>query len=99
MSKREQLESKIQENFDKIEELKKQNRELKKESFLLCDEKQWFTEDNEEVVVSKRPKKIETMLIGKIHWKEPFKDESTGDSIEVERSQVVRVNKEWIVIK
>ena len=58
MTKRERLEAKRESNFDKIEDLKKQNIELAKELCLLSDEKQWFTEKEEEHVVSKRPKKI-----------------------------------------
>ncbi len=99
MTKRERLEAKKQKNFDKIEELKRQNIELTKESLLLCDKKQWFTEENEEREVSKRPKKVETFLLGKIHWKETFKDEDKPDGsgdVEIERSQIVRVNGEWV---
>lgn len=98
MTKRERLEAKKLKNFDKIEELKRQNIELTKESLLLCDDKQWFTEKEEKHVVSKRPKKTETFLIGRIHWMETFKDEDKPDGsgdIEIERSQVVRVNGEW----
>lgn len=50
-------------------------------------------------MISKRPKKTETLLVGRIHWNEFFKnggypdDESKG--VWIERSQVVRVNGEW----
>ena len=100
MTKRERLESKKKKNFDKIEELKRQNIELTKQSFLLCDKNQWFTEENEERVVSKRPKKVETFLIGKIHWNEFFEDEAyPKDEIKgvwIERSEIVRINGEWV---
>jgi hypothetical protein len=99
MTKRERLEAKKQRNFDKIEELKRLNIELTKESLLLCDKVQWFTEKNEEREVSKRPKKVETFLLGKIHWKETFKDKDKPDSsgdVEIERSQIVRINGEWV---
>lgn len=99
MTKRERLEAKKQKNFDKIEELKRLNIELTKESLLLCDKVQWFTEENEDREVSKRPKKAETFLLGKIHWKETFKDEDKPDGsgdVETERSQIVRINGEWV---
>ena len=99
MTKRERLEAKKQKNFDKIEELKRLNIELTKESLLLCDKVQWFTEKNEDREVSKRPKKIETLLLGRIHWKETFKDEDKPDGsgdVEIERSEIVRINGEWV---
>jgi hypothetical protein len=68
---------------------------LKKENLLLCDETQRFEEAEEEVIISRRPKKTEKRLIGRIHWKEEFKDESNGQSIWIERSRVVRVNGVW----
>ena len=100
MTKRERLEAKRKSNFDKIEDLKKQNIELAKELCLLSDEKQWFTEKEEEHVISKRPKKTETFLVGRIHWNEFLKDESYPDDesegVWIERSQVVRVNEKWL---
>lgn len=99
MGKREYLEAKKQKNFNKIEELKRDNIELTKKTLLLCDEKQWFTEENEDREVSKRPKKMQTFLIGKIHWIETFKDEDKKDGskdLKITRSQVVRIDGEWL---
>ncbi len=100
MTKRERLEAKRKTNFDKIEDLKKQNIKLAKELCLLSDEKQWFTEKEEERIVSKRPKKTEKILVGRIYWKEFFKDDDypndESKGVWIERSQVVRVNGEWM---
>jgi hypothetical protein len=99
MTKRERLEAKKQKNFEKIEELKRQNIELTIESLLLSDKVQWFTEESEDRVVSKRPKKVETFLIGKIHWNETFKDKEKPDGsgdVVIKRSQIVRVSGKWM---
>jgi hypothetical protein len=69
---------------------------LKKQGLLLCDKHQWFTEKKEDVQISKRPKKFEKKLIGRIHWNENFTDEATGEVITIERSELVRVNGEWL---
>lgn len=78
-----------------IAEAKVRLRELVLENILFSDDQQWFTEKEEEEVVSKRPKKIEKFLVGRIHWKETFTDMDKGTPIEIERSRVVRVNGEW----
>lgn len=99
MTKRERLEAKRKSNFDKIEDLKKQNIELSKELYLLSDKKQWFIEKEEEHTISKRPKKTETFLVGRIFWKEYFEDGSypndKSKGIWIERSKIVRINGEW----
>lgn len=78
-----------------IYQLKSEIRALKEEDLLLCDESQRFEEKVEKVIVSKRPKKTEEQLIGRIIWREAFKDEDTGESIWIERSAIVRVKGKW----
>lgn len=78
-----------------IKQLESEIIELKKESMLLSDEHQRFTEKEEEVVISRRPKKTEKRLIGRIHWKQWFLDDDTGEKFCIDRSCVVRVNGEW----
>jgi hypothetical protein len=80
----------------KIEQLKKEIIELRKEDMLLCDKTQWFTEEEEEVLICGRPKKYETRLVGRIHFIEDFVDEDTNEVFQVERKQTVRVNGEWL---
>lgn len=93
---RNQINAKIQENNEQIKILQEKNRELAIESLLLCDETQWFTEEKEIVAVRNgRKKEKKEWIIGRVHWKEEFKDEDTGEGIFVDRSQVVRVNGEW----
>ena len=85
--------------LDKIKQLEAEIIEIRKEGMLLSDKKQWFTEEEVEVLICRRPKKYETKLIGKIHWKETFKDEDLPDGsgdITIDRHKTVRVNGEWI---
>ena len=70
--------------------------ELQKKDILCCDDKQWFTEVEEDVILKRRPKITEKRLIGRKHWVEGFKDEGTGEVVTIERSEVVRVNGEWL---
>lgn len=70
--------------------------ELQKKDILFCDDQQWFTEVEEEVILKRRPKVTETRLVGRKHWKEDFTDEGTGEIFTIERSRVVRVNGEWV---
>lgn len=85
----------IDAKIEKIKQLKTEITELRKESILLSDKHQQFTEKEEEVLICGRPKKYETKLIGRIHWKDDFVDEDTGDVITIDRTQIVRVNGEW----
>jgi hypothetical protein len=85
----------IDAKIEKIKQLKTEITELRKESILLSDKHQQFTEKEEEVLICGRPKKYETKLIGRIHWKDDFVDEDTGDVITIDRTQIVRINGEW----
>lgn len=69
---------------------------LRRESLLFSDRLQRYSEEDEEHVVSRRPKVVETIRVGRIHWKESFKDESTGKVTVIERSRIVRENGEWV---
>ena len=96
---RNEIEQKRKENFVKIEALKRENIELAKQAILLSDEVQQFTEEIEAHPKSKyqrKPNYLDGKLVGRIHWKESFKDEDTGKSIEIERSQIVRIDGEWV---
>jgi hypothetical protein len=95
---REEIKLKRKENFNKIEELRHENIELAKQDALLCDEKQWFTEEVESHPrrpYQRKPHCLDGKLVGRIHWKESVKDEDTGESFELERSEIVRVDGEW----
>jgi len=100
MTKRERLAQRKENILKKIEVLKQQYKDTTHDELLLNDKRQWFTESVELCTVSKRPKKQEEMLIGKINWVEFFydqafpKDKSKGVSIP--RHKVVRVNGKWI---
>lgn len=96
---RHEIAEKLKENFNKIEALKRENIELAKQSFLLSDETQQFTEEIESHPKSKyqrKPNPLDGKLVGRIHWKESFKDKDTGKTIEIERSKIVRIDGEWV---
>lgn len=93
--RRADINQEIAQKWEQIDKIKSEIIALKKENTLLCDEIQRFEETEEEVIISRRPKKTEKRLIGRVHWKEEFKDEDTEQSIWIERSQVVRVNGVW----
>ena len=89
---RKEIEATINGNNEAIEKLEAENLELRKQALLLSDDEQQYREEME---THGRGKKKREMLVGRIHWKEEFKDEDTGQSIWIERSQVVRVNGVW----
>lgn len=95
---RQEIETKRQENFAKIEALKKENIELAIQYILLCDDKQRFEEKIESHPKRKyerKPNWLDGKLVGRIFWNEDFKDEDTGEVVTIERQQVVRVDGEW----
>lgn len=94
MNKRKELSLKIKAHKEQIKQLNVEIEAMEKESLLLCDETQQYFEEEVDVVVRKRPKKVEKQIRGYIKWKEYFKDEGTGENIELERHQLVRVNGE-----
>jgi len=96
MKRRSTIRKQEKTKIDKIKKLQKEITELRKEDMLLCDKAQQFTEKEEEVIICGRPKKYETRLIGRIHWKEDFVDEDTGKVFSINRKQTVRVNGEWL---
>lgn len=95
---RQEIEAKKQSNFQKIEDLKKENIELTKQDLLLSDDIQRFEEKIESHPKGKwqrKPSRLDGKLVGRIFWKENFIDEDSGEVIEIERQQVVRIDGEW----
>lgn len=89
---REKINEAIQKQKDIIKQAEDTIISLRRESYLLNDDKQWFTEAMETHTEGRGKKKVsEDFLIGRINWIERF-----DDYIEVGRSKVVRVNGEWI---
>lgn len=91
---RQKLRNKRVEIFDKIALLKKEDIELQKELCLLCDDKQWFTEQEE---THGRGKKKETHLYGRINWNEFFQDYTLpeGEGVWITRSRITRIDGVW----
>lgn len=92
---RKEIQDKISANKVEINKLRAENSELIIQNLLLCDETQWYSEQEVDVIIRKRPKQSEKRLHGYIHWKEDFKDEDTEEVITIERCELVRVNGEW----
>lgn len=82
--------SKIEQQFAKMRE---QYKQLQIEDMLLCDKVQHYKEEERTIG---RGKSKETILEGRIYFKEDFVDGDTGNIITIERSRQVRVNGEWV---
>lgn len=96
---RQEITNSIDVKKKQIEELRDEIRELRIQDLLLCDEEQQYYEEEVQVTLSKRPKKVEKQLHGFIKWKETFYDvhpTGTKEPFEVERNMLVRVNGEWL---
>lgn len=89
-----QIEKKIEKNNQQIKFLEMQNRNLFLQSLELSDKSQQYKEIEKEVG---RGKNKETVLMGKITWKEKYVDEDTGEVLSIERSQFVKRNGIWII--
>ena len=88
------MSSSLSAKLDQIEQLKIEKQELILEDIQLCDEEQWYTEEEEIHEVSRRPKKSETFMIGRTHWNEEFKDEDRPNekAVKIERSQIIEID-------
>ncbi len=93
MTKRERIQKKRDDIHKHVKILKEQDLELLKESLLLSDKQQWYTEGEE--TWGKRRKK-ETHIVGRINWIENFIDEGTGDVVPIKRSAIVKIDNEWV---
>jgi len=100
MRTRRQVNKAIDSRLKRIEKLKEEISQLRKIDCLISDKHQRFTEEMEDVLISRRPKVINKRLVGRIHWNEFFTDEDYPDSEEkgiwIERSRIVRINGEWV---
>ena len=99
MTKRERVNAEIEKNKEKIRDLNKQNLEIHKETLLLSDKKQWFTEEIESHPRAKWQRKdneLDGKLVGRIHWNQSFEDKGTGEIVTIERSRLVRVDGEFV---
>ena len=98
MTKRKELECCIAALRTIINNAQKEIVDIRKETLLLSDEVQQFTEEIESHPRQKYERKdnwLDGKLIGRIHWKEGIKDEDTGEIITINRNQIVRVDGDW----
>lgn len=92
MKTRDDLRKELAEIEKQISELKRKSIENRKQQLTMSDDEMWYTETAEEVVLKRRPKVTEIRQIGRTHWVEQFGDEYTGESITINRSQIVSSN-------
>lgn len=78
---------------NKIAAINQEILELRRKDALLSDEIQWYKETTETVGRGKNKKQ---QLVGRIHWKEDFKDDDTGQITTIERCRAVRIDGEWL---
>lgn len=97
MRDRKIIQSEINSKILAISKLRQEIKELSIENAQLCDKKQWYIEKEETRIVSKKPKVVETVMVGRNYWIEYFLDEDTGKKFPIERNEVVRVNGEWLL--
>jgi len=87
--KTEELEAKIKANELQLKRLFNENIDLRDEINISGK----YSEKEETFIFGKgKSKRSETFLIGRRHWTETFKDEDTGERIDIERSEICRVN-------
>lgn len=97
MTDREKLQKQIVSNTSKIDNLQAINEGLEHEAMLLCDEQQRYTEHLETSTFKENGKRIQVeRVIGRIHWKQIFKDENNPNGLELERSENVRIDGVWL---
>lgn len=92
---RAEINAKIAEKREQVRAINSEITALQKEALMLCDEEQWYKEEDEVFTISKRPKKTETKRVGRIYWLQNFIDESNGNILPIERSEIVKINGEW----
>lgn len=46
---------------------------------------------------ARKPHPLNGVLVGRYFWTEEFVDEDSGESVFIERSQIVRENGEWVI--
>jgi hypothetical protein len=97
MRTRNQIKKDIEQRKAKISVLEDEITMLWIESCILCDDFQRYEEKEEEWTVSKRPRRTEKHIIGRIFWMEDFSDEDTGCVVTIQRSRMVRKDGVWLV--
>lgn len=97
MSQRKQFKALMEANKEKIKALQDANTDLEIQLLQICDSQQWYKEEYEDLIISKRPKKTEKIIIGRIYWNEDFRDVAAGPVVTIERSRVVRKDGIWLL--
>lgn len=94
MKSRQEITQRREEINAHILSLRQESDKLCYEALMLCDETQQYTEQMKEIG---KGKKKTNKVIGTIHWREDFIDESNGEVLTIDRSQTVKIDGEWIV--
>ena len=90
---RSQINKKIEAIDKKIADLQKEQLELHFQQLTMSDRNQQY---KEELEWHKDGRKKVQVMVGRVHWKEDFKDEDTGKYITIERSRAVKFDGEWL---
>jgi len=91
-TKRQIIKDQIADNIRQINRLEYLQQALLEQLVQLNDGISRYEEKEESWGIGKN--KV-TAMIGRVHWKEIFTDEDTGEKIEIKRSQIIRNGGEW----
>lgn len=98
MKTRSEIQVEISIKKDQIGRLNSNIKNLEREALMLSDSKQQYTEKEEQHTFKEgRKNVVKTVLVGRIHWKESYIDESTGKRVYIQRSRMVKQGGEWLV--
>jgi hypothetical protein len=86
------LSKQIEAKRERLLKIEKELRVLEVERVKISDKHQQYKEEIEEVIVSKRPKVVEKVLTGSVHWVEDFLDGDTGKVFPIPRNRRVMKN-------
>lgn len=92
------LNIKIEKKRDELRAIHRELKDLVIKELKLSDHTRTYTEGVETIKIRENRKKVnKEVLRGWIHYTEFFKDESTGKSIPIKRSQIVMEDNNWII--
>ncbi len=95
MNKRENLKAQIARTRADIERLQQLEFDLCKKYLTLSDDKEWYAESVKKVRNHEDMRKYKTIYEGRYYWLQDFKDEGTGQMVQIERSRPIMQDGEW----
>lgn len=95
MQNRKEIKSEISHVRKQIADLEKKEMILCKKYLTVSDTKTWYTEINRKIRDPKNGRKFKTILEGRVHWYQNFKDEDTRKIVKIERSCAIMQDGIW----